>query len=195
MKGISGTQGGSEGSGIEVRTGGQLSPRQKGHCPFSEPHPTETQSKQASAISETPSSRLTLLALPWRSPETLPHPTYRPTQAAFPYEWLVFTHASQLPKSSKEATANLTEPPAPIFLAMWPQRGSSSSQRRFSVWVYLGISKPSTSSNYLRLLYSTGRGKQVGLTLACTTWDILDPAHPVDSYRPCWSTTTLPLHS
>ena len=36
---------------------------------------------------------------------------------------------------------------------------------------------------------------RVGLTLACTTQETPESAHPVDSYRPRWSTTTLPLHS
>ena len=44
-----------------------------------------------------------------------------------------------------------------------------SSQCRFTVWLRLGISKPSTSSSHLRLLYSSGRvapGKtQVGADL------------------------------
>ena len=34
-----------------------------------------------------------------------------------------------------------------------------------------------------------------GLTVAYTTQETPRPAHPVDSYRPQWSTTTLPLHS
>ena len=34
---------------------------------------------------------------------------------------------------------------------------SSSSQIRFTDWLHLGISKPSTSSNHLRLLCSPGR--------------------------------------
>ena len=32
------------------------------------------------------------------TPETLPHPTYELTQVAFPYEWWVLAHASQLPQ-------------------------------------------------------------------------------------------------
>ena len=46
---------------------------------------------------------------------------------------------------------------------------TSSSQPRFIVWLYLGISKPSTSSSHLRLLYSSSTvppGKtQVGADL------------------------------
>ena len=52
---------------------------------------------------------------------------------------------------------------------------------------------------HLRLLYSLGRvpwtKHRWGLTLACTTWATPEPAYPVDSYRPHWSTTTLPLDS
>ena len=32
------------------------------------------------------------------------------------------------------------------------------------------------------------------LTLSSTTWEISGPEHPVDSYRPGWRITTLPLH-
>ena len=50
---------------------------------------------------------------------------------------------------------------------------TSSSQPRFTAWLCLGISKPSTRSSHLRLPYSSGRmapGKhRQGLTLACTT--------------------------
>ena len=50
-----------------------------------------------------------------------------------------------------------------------PRPGPSSSQPRFTAWLHLGISKPSTSSSHLRLLYSSGRmapGKtQVGADL------------------------------
>ena len=45
------------------------------------------------------SINLTLFSLPQRYPESPLHPNYRPTQAAFAYEWLVLAHASQLPKS------------------------------------------------------------------------------------------------
>ena len=51
---------------------------------------------------------------------------------------------------------------------MSPRLGTSSSQPRFTVWLHLGISKPSTSSTHLRLLYSSGRvpqAKQVGANL------------------------------
>ena len=57
------------------------------------------QSWQTGAISEIPSTWLTLFDPSWRSPEILSYPTYRPTQAAFPCEWLVLAHVSQLPKS------------------------------------------------------------------------------------------------
>ena len=52
---------------------------------------------------------------------------------------------------------------------MSPRPGTSSSQSRFTGWLCLGISEPSTSSNHLRLLYTLGRvalGKtQVGADL------------------------------
>ena len=76
---------------------------------FLSPLPTEPWGWQAGAIFDTPLTWLILFDPPWRSPETLPHPTYRPTQAAFPYQRLVLAHASQLPKSIKQATAGLSE--------------------------------------------------------------------------------------
>ena len=80
-----------------------------------------------------------------------------------------------------------------------PRLSNSSSQLRFSVWLHLGISKPTTSSTHLRLLFSSSTVPQAkhrwGLTLVCTTQETPEPAHPVDSYRPHQSTTTLPLHS
>ena len=39
------------------------------------PPPTEPQSRQVGALSETPSTQLTLSTPPWRSPGALPHPT------------------------------------------------------------------------------------------------------------------------
>ena len=47
----------------------------------------------------------------------------------------------------KQATAGLRE----------PQDSTGSSQIRITVWLSMVISKPSTSSSHLRLLYSSGR--------------------------------------
>ena len=73
------------------------------------------------------------------------------------------------------------------------------SQIRVTAWLHLGISKPSTSSSHLTLLYSSGRVPQAKhrwrLTLSCTTLETPGPIYPVDSYRPYWSTSTLSLHS
>ena len=94
------------------------------------------QSQQAGAISETPSTWLTLSDPSWRSPEPLPHPTYGTTQAAFPYEWMAglgscFTNKQQLaPVSSRPSTGN--------------------SQFSFTAWLYLGMPQPRTSSSHLR---------------------------------------------
>ena len=74
-----------------------------------------------------------------------------------------------------------------------------SSKPRFTVWLHLEISKPSTSSSHLRLLYSSGRmasGKtKVGAGLGlppprkpqglCTQWTAIDH---VGALQPC------PLH-
>ena len=105
LKGTSSIKGGNEVSGIKVGAGGQLSLRQKGgQRPLSLFRtclcPPEPQSQEVGAIYETPSTWLTLFAQPRRSPKTLFHPTYGPTKATFPYEWLVLAHVSQLPNSS-----------------------------------------------------------------------------------------------
>ena len=57
-------------SGIKVEAGGQLSPRQKGGQKLL---PTEPQSWQAGAITETLSTWLSLFAPLWRSLETTSH--------------------------------------------------------------------------------------------------------------------------
>ena len=131
MKGTSGTHRETEASGIKVC---------RGHCPFSKPSTHKARKLVPYLRLHT---RTTLFYPTWRSPETLPHPTYRSIQAAFPYEWLVLAPASQLPKSS-QTTAG-------------PRPGTSSSQPRFTIWLCLGISKPSRSSSHLRLLYGSCR--------------------------------------
>ena len=80
-----------------------------------------------------------------------------------------------------------------------PRPRTSSSQPRFIAWLHLRISKPSTSSSHLGLLYTSGRvalGKTQGKAdLGLHHPGNPRPAHPVDSYRPPWSTTTLFLYS
>ena len=53
---------------------------------------------------------------------------------------------------------------------MSPRPGTSSIHPSFTAWLCLGISKPSTTSSHLRLLYSSGRAApsktQVGGDLA-----------------------------
>ena len=55
-----------------------------------------------------------------------------------------------------------TQPP--YFLLSGPKHSTSSSQPRFIAWLHLGISKSSTSSSHLWLLYSSGRcpGQNIG---------------------------------
>ena len=65
FKGTRGTQGENEVYSIKVS---------RGHCSFSKPSPWQSQSWQAGAISETPSTWLTLFDLPGRSTETPSHP-------------------------------------------------------------------------------------------------------------------------
>ena len=90
--------------------------------------------------------------------------------------------------------------PQPSYLLLTgPRPSTNSSQPRLTVQHYLGIFKPSKGRSHLRLLYTSCRvtpGKtQVGTDLACTTQETPEPVHPVDTYRPGQSTTTLPLHN
>ena len=57
----------------------------------------------------------------------------------------------------KQATVGLSEFPFPYLLLSGPRPGKSSSQPKFTDWLGLGISKLSTSSSHLRLLYTLGR--------------------------------------
>ena len=153
------------------------------------PHPPRM-SQQAGAISETPSTGLTLFALPWRFPETLSHPTYGPTQVPFPYEWLVWAHASQLSKSYQPSNSWPQWAPG---LALVP--ASLDSQIGFT-WESLSpVQVAAISDCFLDQARWPQTEYKWGLTLACTTRETPGPAHSVDSYRPCRSTTTLSLHS
>ena len=46
---------------------------------------------------------------------------------------------------------------APYHLLSGPKPSTSSSQPRFTTWLHLGISKPSTISSHFRLLYRSCR--------------------------------------
>ena len=69
------------------RGGGGFSPIEvlaEAIVPFLSPPPTEPQSLQVETISVTPSTWLTLFALPWCLFEALPHPTYGPVPSPVP---------------------------------------------------------------------------------------------------------------
>ena len=80
------------------------------------------------------------------------------------WSWLMLYNFHNL---FKLAMAGFSESPA--FLLRGPRPGTSSNQPRFTTWLHLGISKPSTGTSHLRLLCSSGRvalGKtQVGADL------------------------------
>ena len=63
----------------------------------------------------------------------------------------------------KQATAGLRVPPAlpspppPYLLLSGPRLGTGNNQPRFIAWLHLGLTKPSTRSSHLILLYTTGR--------------------------------------
>ena len=78
----------------------------------------------------------------------------------------------------KHATASLSELPATVPLAKWPRPSTSFSQPIFMAGLCLGSSKPSTSSNHLRLLYSSG-SVAPGKTQAETDLGLRHPTHPI----------------
>ena len=153
----------------------------RGYCPF-----LNQSLRRAGKL--VPPTWLTLFDPPWRSPETLPTQFTGPLKLLFHmngWSWLTF-HNSLNPLKKQQL--------APVS----PRPSTSSGQHRFTAWLHLGISQPSTSSSHLRLLYSLGKVPWAkhwwGLNLAGTTQETPGPAHPVDSYRP-HRITTLPLHS
>ena len=116
---------------------------------------------------------LTLFAPPWRSPKNPSHPTYGPTKLLFHvngWSWLML-HNFLNPL--KQATVSISPLPPRSFMK-GSQAHTSSCQPTFTAWLCLRISKPSTSSSHLRLLYSSGRvtlGKtQLRTDLALHHW-------------------------
>ena len=160
--------------------------------PFLNPPHRETQSCQAGAISETPSTWLTLFDPPWRSPETLPHPNYNPTPpAALPYEWLVLAHIVQLSKSSQTSNSWPQGAPGTALLA-----GSLASGLGFT-WESLSPAQVAAISDCF-IAYRVALGKtevEADLSLHHPGNPKAKATHPMDSYRPCQNTTTPPLHS
>ena len=55
----------------------------------------------------------------------------------------------------KQAIASLSNPQLLNLLLCGPRPGTSSNQPRITAWLLPGISKPSTSSSHLRLLYNS----------------------------------------
>ena len=113
----------------------------RGHCPFSKPSP-----RRASNL--VPylrlSTWLTLFELPWRSPETGPTQLVDPPKLLFHMNsWSWFMLHNFL-NPLRQATACNSEH-SPYLLLSGPRPGTSSSQPRFTAWLHLGISKPSTS--------------------------------------------------
>ena len=97
LSGTSGIEGEAEAYGIKVRAGGQKGGQRPFIVPFLNPPPTEPQSWQAGAISESPST--SHLGNPLRlQPSQFMGPPKLLT-VIFPYEWLVLAYASQLPNS------------------------------------------------------------------------------------------------
>ena len=66
---------------------------------------------------------------------------------------------------------------APYLLLSGLRSSINSSQPRFAAWLHLGISKPSTSSSHLRLLYSSGK-VALGKTEVGTDLGLHPPGNP-----------------
>ena len=140
-----------------------------------------------------------LFAQSWRSSETLAHQLRGPPKLLSHmngWSWVMLHNFLNPPK---QATATQGAPIPPDHLLSGHRPGTSSSQPRFTAWLHLGISKPTTTNSHLRLLYRSGRvapGKtQVEDDLGLHYPGKPRPAYPVDNYRPRQSNTTLPLHS
>ena len=65
-------------------------------------------------------------------------------------------HVSQLPKSSQTSSSQSQWASSHLLLS-GPRPSTSRNHPRFNTWIHQGISKPSTNSCHLRLLYSSGR--------------------------------------
>ena len=152
------------------------------------PHPSRL-SQQAGAVSDTPSTWLTLCDPPRRPQETLLHPTYRTIQAVFPYEQLML-HNFLNPINQKLASVSL-------------RPSTSSSHPRFTAWMLLVLGWESPSPAQVTAIpdcfIAHAEWPQAehrrGLTLACTSRETPGPTHTMDRYRPCCSTTTPPPYS
>ena len=179
MKGTHAIQGETEVSGIKVN---------RGHCPFSKTSPCRAGKLVPYLRLHHPGEHC--LSCLEDSPETPSHPTYGPTQDAFPYERLVLAHTSQLPKCSQ--TSNSWPQGAPgLALAA----ASLDSQLGFA-WESPGPAQVAAISDCFIAQAGWPQAEHWwGLTLTCTTWETPEAAHPVDSYRLHQSTTTLLLHS
>ena len=134
------------------------------------------QSQKTGSTSKIPSTWFTPFDPPWRFPETLPHPTYGTTQAAFPYEWLLLAHTAQLPKSSQTSSS-------------WPQCAPGPALAAASLDSHLDFTWESPSPTQVApnsFCFITQDGclqakHRWGLILACNTLETPRPAHPVDS--------------
>ena len=79
----------------------------------------------------------------------------------------------------KQAIASVSSQPP--YIVLWDQRpGTSSYQPKLTSWLLLGISKPSTSSSHLGLLYSSGR-----MALGKTQVGVEFGLHHPENTRPC----------
>ena len=98
----------------------------------------------------------------------------------------------------KQATAGLSELPAPYFLLSGPRHSTSSSldSQLGLAWESLSLAQVAAISHCSIVQAGWSWTKhRWGLTLAYTIWEIPGPVHPLGGYRPHQSTTFLPLHS
>ena len=172
----------------------------RGYCLISDTFPNRAQRQQMGPICETPSTCLTILAHP---EVTVSHATYGLNQAVnYNFSiWLAgpascFTTSEIL--SSKQHQDSVS--PQPLYpFVIGPKPSTHSSLPRFTAYLRLGISKNSKlaaiSDCFITQEECLQAEHRSGKTLACTAQETTLPMHPVHIYRPCWSTTTLSLHS
>ena len=136
-----------------------------------------------------------------RDPKTLSHTTYMPPKLLTEtfhmngWSWLML-HNFLNPIKQPIASPRI---PQPLYLLLsGPRPGTSGSQPRFTVWLHLGISKPSTCSSLLRLPCSSGRvalGKtQVGADLGLHHPENPRACEPIGKLQTMLEPTTLPLN-
>ena len=105
------------------------------------------------------------------------HPTSGPPKLVFHMNGRSWFMLHNLLNALKQATASISKPPALYLLLSSSRSSASSSQARVTAWLHLEISKASTSSNHLGLLYGSSRVAP-GRTQLGADHGLHDPGNP-----------------